>query len=201
VLATVITIAATIPVYLYVRKTTRAITLPSYQHASLSTSSPKNKQLKEVAWQTMLYLFAYLNGTLWTIVWWVVLNFSSAQGREHEPRFYALSVLTYWFYPLQGFWNSYIYIRPRYKSWRKVDSDATTLAIFKKIFSKEEPIVLLRRSAIPNLGTGRRRAWSGDSADSAWQDQSDLVGPLVSLRNSVRNQFVKRYFSKTSQSL
>jgi hypothetical protein len=162
----------TASVYIFVRRKTQASRRHSFRGAA---ALDNQKTVKDVAHQAVLYMLAYLNGILWALVTRIVFDTIEVQGKDHEPGFYTLAVLSYIFFPLQGFWNSYIYIRPRYLTWLKVNPEGTRLWAVRKVFSSEEPIEQMRSSKFFSLRRHRsgsiQLAPPGDDASGPFQGQ------------------------------
>lgn len=79
-----------------------------------SRKSAQEKNISRVATQASLYVGAFF---LTAIFPSIVRMFQAKWNCTSE--FYPLSILTVTFYPLQGFWNFFIYVRPRYLKYRK----------------------------------------------------------------------------------
>lgn len=76
--------------------------------------SAQEKNLSRVVVQGSLYIGAfYLTAVFPSVVRMVQARWNCTY--EH----YFLSILTATFYPMQGFWNFFIYVRPRYLKYRK----------------------------------------------------------------------------------
>lgn len=75
------------------------------------------KRTRKVANQAFLYVAAFFNSLMWTIV---VRNLDgwNVVTRENEGNFFVLILLGHCFSPLQGFFNLLVYIRPRYLNTR-----------------------------------------------------------------------------------
>jgi hypothetical protein len=95
---------AVIRVYCQFRKTTRNARRSSMTNATANTG-------RQLAVQCTLYGLFFAN----TCIWFVILSILDAAGKTHRiDRIYPIIVLTNIFYPMQGFFNFFIYIRPRY---------------------------------------------------------------------------------------
>jgi hypothetical protein len=95
---------AVIRVYCQFRKTTRNARRSSMTNATANTG-------RQLAVQCILYGLFFAN----TCIWFVILSILDAAGKTHRiDRIYPIIVLTNIFYPMQGFFNFFIYIRPRY---------------------------------------------------------------------------------------
>ena len=88
------------------------------QRSRNSFSSQQQKRLQTTATQAMLYAAAYLNGLVWVIVANVIEVISTTKLEDlselgNRPIDFAVVLLGWTFFPLQGFFNWMIYIRPR----------------------------------------------------------------------------------------
>lgn len=73
-----------------------------------------NDEKKETIMQALLYASAFIFTYFFVIIGVLVARFN---GRDHTPS--ALIILSYIFYPLQGFWNFVFYVRPGVKNVKK----------------------------------------------------------------------------------
>ena len=81
-----------------------------------ATMTPMERQAKQVIVQCLLYAFNFLNSNLWqNYMGWCMWKIHDR--RDPFDR-YPLLVLNMIFYPLQGFCNFLIFVRPRYLQWR-----------------------------------------------------------------------------------
>lgn len=91
-----------------------------------TTTSRKNNRsntssiVKVVGKRCLLYGAVFLNTFLWTSISMIVHN-----KEPPEWNSFWLGCMAFIFMPLQGFFNFYIYIAPRYKSLRKENTDKT----------------------------------------------------------------------------
>jgi hypothetical protein len=77
----------------------------------------ENSRTQAVLIQATLYVSACLT----TIFWMMILRILESQGvkRHEESNIFWLTILTHLTFPLQGFWNLLIFIRPKYLRWRR----------------------------------------------------------------------------------
>jgi hypothetical protein len=82
-------------------------------------TSRGNSKTRAVARQATLYVAAFFT----TMIWMLVLRTLESTGvtREEESGIYWILVLTYITFPLQGFWNLLIFIRPKYRRHRRIE--------------------------------------------------------------------------------
>lgn len=75
------------------------------------------KKTRQVASQATLYVVACFNTVVWQLS---IRGVESLElvTKEDESEFFWLMVLVSTFYPLQGFWNLLIYVRPKYMRFR-----------------------------------------------------------------------------------
>jgi hypothetical protein len=101
-----------------------------YNHNGV-TSSAQDKKVHRVAMQAAMYVGAFYL----TIIFPSVARMAQARW-NCTSEFFPLSILTVTFYPLQGFWNCFIYMRPRYLRYKKEHKDwsmfQATLAAFQR---------------------------------------------------------------------
>lgn len=86
------------------------------------------QRLRAVATQSVLYTAAFLNTLIWPVLFVVV-------STDDSP-VYLLHLLAFMIYPLQGAFNCYIYIRPRYLMLRTMYPDDSMLVVARVSLSK-----------------------------------------------------------------
>ena len=132
--------------------------------SSTATTSKDYSTVRQVAHQSVLYTLAYLNGFLWAFTTRIIFDTVDVQGKEDQPKYYIFVLGAYLFFPLQGFWNSYIYIRPRILLWKTLHPKESATWIIRKIFSEEEPID--RRRSFRRSASARRMITGGGGNNS-----------------------------------
>uniref|UniRef100_A0A7S1D3Y8 G-protein coupled receptors family 1 profile domain-containing protein n=1 Tax=Cyclophora tenuis TaxID=216820 RepID=A0A7S1D3Y8_CYCTE len=97
---------------------------------SVSMDDSIRRKKQDVGTQASLYVAACFN----TVIWLVVIRTLESLGvhREDESSVFHLLILTSFFYPLQGFWNLLIYVRPRYMRWRRREPDLSRWFSFRQ---------------------------------------------------------------------
>ena len=120
-LGTCISVVCTVIVYWTVQRTTARWATQSEQ---------QSKRRKQVAVQSLCYMLAYLNGLIWAILNSVVggIHVSgqlSIEELKGNTTLYISSVLMIFFFPLQGFFNCLVYIRPRLLRWKEYGGRST----------------------------------------------------------------------------
>ena len=105
-------------------------------HGTLSvigddTSLPDEmkQRLRAVATQAVLYTAAFLNTLIWPAL-------SVLVSTDDDSPVYVLHLLAFMIYPLQGAFNCYIYIRPRYHMLRTMYPDDSMLVVARVSLSK-----------------------------------------------------------------
>ena len=107
--------------------------LSPHQHSSLVSSITRSQEerLRQTAWQAVLYSLAYFNVFFWPFT--SKLQHEVFQGlpsdRQQEPVWFVLLLLTWFFYPMQGFLNFIIFIRPDISRWRNLHPQESLLWI------------------------------------------------------------------------
>lgn len=88
----------------------------------------------ETVKQSFLYIFFF-----WlTFIWQLAVIFTSKEETPENRSFYfGFVVMIKIFLPLQGFWNFFIYVRPRYCSLRRSHPDVTPLGAFRALFTDQ----------------------------------------------------------------
>ena len=161
------------------------------------TGEPDNfrRRRQDVATQASLYVAACFN----TVMWLVVVRTLESMGvhSESESSVFHILVLTSFFYPLQGFWNLLIYVRPRYMRWRRRSPEEGRWWAFRQAihpnpmnsssFVSSRSRSSLRASA---MSLPRRTATSEnhETPDSGTFDEAYLNDHLAKLSNVLNTQ-------------
>jgi len=119
-------LAATFMVYCKVKGT---ITKGGDNGAEVALGDEMKQRLKAVATQAILYNGVFINSLLWPMLAVVIPSTSKA------PVF-ALQFLAFLIYPLQGFMNCIIYIRPRFQMLRAMYPDDSVMVVCRVSMSK-----------------------------------------------------------------
>jgi hypothetical protein len=107
-------------VFLHVRRTIhrgRRHTIEAVQSHTIQSHDPQIKRIQMVASQAFLYVVAYLL-TYCPILTIQILEAYGFYPKD-EARFFPLFLINAVFFPLQGFLNMFIYVRPTYLKARK----------------------------------------------------------------------------------
>jgi hypothetical protein len=97
-------------------------------------SEPIRERIRAVSRQSVLYTFAYLNSFVWLFVAFGISSDADANT------YYAIQFLTYFLYPLQGFINCFVYIRPRYQMLRVMyPEDPATVVLRVSLSTAGDP--------------------------------------------------------------
>ncbi|CAB9502485.1 unknown protein [Seminavis robusta] len=110
--------------------------------STTTTDDPNNKRIQEVGIQAVLYTLAYFQSFFWPLMTIIVSQaFKSSEliHKKLEPGFYALTILFFVFFPIQGFFNFFIYTRGKAKRWRTVEPDKSIFWIYKQIVARIPP--------------------------------------------------------------
>lgn len=113
-----------VAVYVKVRRQLRLIERRYSVVEHQNTSSVSTQRLRQTRRQAMLYVGVFFLTYVWTTVGRLVEN------NVENPSFFAVSFLSQVFYPLQGFFNCFVYVYPRYSNLRlkyPVEKPARTL--------------------------------------------------------------------------
>eukprot|EP00980_Cylindrotheca_fusiformis_P004867 scaffold1035_cov115-Cylindrotheca_fusiformis.AAC.7 len=142
-------------------------------------SEPIRQRIQAVSRQSVLYTLAYLNSFLWLFV---MLGVS---GKADANTFYALQLLTFFLYPLQGLVNSVVYIRPRYQMLRVMyPQDPATVVLRVSLSTAGDPdeIEHVRATIFgddyippPSIGSSSAASRASDLPDTIEFDTSGNV--------------------------
>lgn len=133
-------------VLIYLR--VRQIVVKVRRFSTISHDDSQRRKKQDVGTQASLYVAACFN----TVIWQVVTRTLESMGvhREDESSVLHLLILTNFFFPLQGFWNLLIYVRPRYLRWRRRAPEESRWWSFKQALHPNpivsESFVSIRRS-------------------------------------------------------
>jgi hypothetical protein len=122
------------------------------QRGSISSNEKRDRseyaeRTKEVAWQAFLYVIAYVVTHMWAFV---AVNIELGGGTTP----FALVLIENLFWPLQGFANVFVFLRPRIKSIRKSNPEmAYFTAAYHSVFHYDE---LHRSSSKPANSLARQ---------------------------------------------
>jgi hypothetical protein len=147
------------------------------------------ERTKEVAWQAFLYVIAYVVTHMWAFV---VVNIEMGGGTA--PSY--LIIIENFFWPLQGFANVFVFLRPRIKAIQKKRPEIFYFtAAYHSVFRYDEAY---RRSSEPansltrpNEGSRSKHLMSflSGSFRKSSVDESDASGVLATSRmNESRQQ-------------
>ena len=126
-------------VWLTVRRTLRRSN--SYQFARDRSSQSGDKRLYDVSVQAALYSLVYWNTFFWPMTGLVISIFKTSEEiirDTNKPGFYALQVLYWSLYPLQGFFNFFVYTRLKVQRWRKAVPEKSLWSIYMNILANKE---------------------------------------------------------------
>jgi hypothetical protein len=104
---------------------------------------PFEKRIQKVRTQAMLYSFAFLNCYFWLLVTSLLKmqhNELENLKRRSDPLILIPVLLTAAIFPLQGFFNFFIYTRLKVRRWREAEPDLSLVSIWVKILVGKEDI-------------------------------------------------------------
>jgi hypothetical protein len=147
------------------------------------------KRTQEAAWQAFLYVIAYVVTHMWAFV---VVNIELGGGTT--PSF--LIIIQNFFWPLQGFANVFIFLRPRIQAIQKSSPEMHYFtAAYHSVFHYDE---VHRRSSMPTSSSDHpgqrsqsrsRMSFASDSLQKSTGDESDPTGvPGTSGVNESRHE-------------
>jgi hypothetical protein len=96
-----------------------------------SESQAQMNLTRAVANRAVLYSLIYFNTVIWPILVKIVETKTGAEAADQVSMgVYTLLLLSWCLYPLQGFFNLMVYIRPHMYAWRRVRPKDWSLSIF-----------------------------------------------------------------------
>ncbi|KAI2505684.1 hypothetical protein MHU86_8743 [Fragilaria crotonensis] len=116
----------------------------SASDTALRCASREHEQARAVAIQATLYVLACLTSLMVLVA--IAIQQSAGIQREQESDFYWLTVLIGFIFPLQGFLNVLIYLRPRYMQWRRLLPMRSRLWALKQCLTNKIPPSEARRA-------------------------------------------------------
>ena len=89
------------------------------EEQELQRQRQQHKRLKLVSSQARLYVGAFFLSTIWPLLVRVLETYTSDVYSYYETKIYWILVCQNIFFPLQGFWNLLVYVRPKYLKCRR----------------------------------------------------------------------------------
>lgn len=171
-LAYVVIIATNTAIWLYVRRQERAMHAYSTSRRVLTTRSDaklvkmkkKSNHARGVFIQSMLYVGAFLLSWSWATIFHLISWIGGYQA------FWPVLLINA-FLPLQGFWNAFIYARPRYlRVRRQTGNRPTFLQVLQLAFLPPKPG--MGESTFSNTNGGRSEVSRPPAATAAITNSS-----------------------------
>jgi hypothetical protein len=145
--------------------------------------------------QSMLYTFAYLNGLLWSILERIVTDAMGETDTGGKPGIFILQIVSYIMFPLQGFFNFIIFIRPLYLQRRKdCSTESRVQTIILVLHGEKSPPLVASSNHLKRTNTTSNhsnngnykcdlsnRCSSGDSNHARSNDRLDSFQHLESI--------------------
>jgi len=153
-------------VYRAVLKTERRT--ERYRYVQEGQNRRKRRKSREVAFQALLYVFAYYGTWIWNPINYIYIEFN---GRPYFPTYLMQTCIN----PMSGFFNSIIYLRPKYKKFRKKYPEKSLCQILRMLFSNS-PVGRASRLAASRLrsrGSQQAEAAAAEAAAAAEQTISE----------------------------
>jgi len=124
-LCAAIGIVSTWRIYVTIRRRAHATRQFSYDG---EMSDQQRQRMRQVGTQAIWYTFAFLIGVLVVVIETAVYRTYVYSLPDHSDlvgnaAIFALVFFVWLLYPLQGFYNQLIYVRPRFLQWRKAFPD------------------------------------------------------------------------------
>jgi hypothetical protein len=160
------------------------------QQRSSATGKLLRTQRKESATQAFLYIGAYVITHQWNFVLYII-------DMVGVPQPFGLVLLGNFFWPLQGFFNAFIFLRPRIRRIRQNLPDVRYATVVHEVLFHYDEYVEKRRgsssqadrpskSRLRNLGSNSQRLLSSENVKSR-QPSTDVKSGIDSLGNDNDN--------------
>jgi len=92
-------------------------------------SENEKKRIRMVATQSFLYIASFML----SYGWLYILNVLQTLGYDNQKELYIILLFASIFYPLQGFSNTFVYIRPKYIRYRQRYNEHTRFWAFQQV--------------------------------------------------------------------
>ena len=147
----------------------------------------KSKRLRTVGMQAVCYILAYLNGFIWIVFANIVeahymqstnVLYTALEGGG-TPLLYAAFWLMVFFFPLQGFFNALIYLRPRWVRWKDAYPTESWWWALKQVVTSRDEIPMTPRTAHLKTGGCVVVATRGKDTMAAATDSSSRTNNMV----------------------
>ena len=111
---------------------------------------------------------AFLNGLLWTVAEGIITDAKDVQGRGGEPGWFTFQLASFVFFPLQGFFNFVIFIRPVYIKRRKnYPTESISSALWGIIILGQGSTSLILKKQQRQPSKNRRRHQQNDNNNTS----------------------------------
>lgn len=170
-LPSVAALILTILVYWAVRKRLGATT--RFAFANHDTDR-RRKQLLAVRTQALLYALAYWNSFFWYILFGILGGDDPTMlEKEGDPGYFALQLVVWLLFPLQGFINFLVYTRPRYLEWRMRNPHASFFVLLRKAIALEPVSALAHVHTSSNMTVPSSKHNPGSSEEEYCPNHDD----------------------------
>lgn len=99
--------------------------------ADQNRSKARRTRLRQTALQALFYVLAWMNTYLWVGVARALEDLGASDG------FFAIRMMSAIFYPLQGFFNFLIFVRPRLHDLRQRYPNESSSGLWKRVLSAQ----------------------------------------------------------------
>jgi hypothetical protein len=134
----------------------------------------QTKRIRTIGSQAVWYTLAYMVGLICVVLANVIEGIfleDSLEGLGDEPLYFAGIFMLWLFFPLQGFLNCLVYIRPRWVRWKAYYEGSSWWFAFRKALSLQPPPrwgQSMTISSSRSVGSLRQHTVRGGSSRKGW---------------------------------
>lgn len=158
------------------------------------------RRIQTISWQAIWYTAAYMTGLLSVVISNTVGSIyidTSLQSLGNEPFFFATTLFLWWFFPLQGLFNCFVYIRPRLVRWKAYYEGESWWFAFQRVLSLDAPPRWGESyESSRTFGAGGGAARKADSKDIHYKGQNNDKGKST---YNGENEDDDQYWTKLSR--
>lgn len=193
---TTIGLVCTFLVYWTVRRTT----------SRWSSGDQQAKRTREVGMQAVWYMASFMNSLIWTMAPTIMGKIFGGDTTDeffnNKPLLVSYFIMSI-FFPLQGFLNCIVYMRPRLQRWKALKPEQSWSWAFRQVLSGETVPTRKRRSSQLRASIGLDLSSNGFDAASHSPSTSEKPNDIVEVQSRAdlmrmsqernRNESIKRF--------
>lgn len=99
----------------------------AYSIATGISRDPRQKRVERVAKRAVMYTASLMNTLLWPTMYNLLSVYTNVGQEGHQWWWYTMILIGFTLFPLQGFFNFFIYIQTRASAWKKYNPELTVV--------------------------------------------------------------------------